>query len=190
MLDKHKKIIENKLNNKDYEVSNSFLKVKLDNKKEIVNTIVDNKSIWYIDNLIITVDEVNINDCIGIITIASGVDYVHIKILSTEVYLDYHSKNVKRYDINSFNADMILAIIEDFNNKNNIVNNNELSNLFELIIDDIDNLFIIIEKNKKKYIDEYNYKLNKLRADFVINESKILKKIKLLNGYSRTIDKL
>lgn len=189
MLDKHKKIIEKKLNNKKYEVSNSFLRVKLDNNNEITNAIIDNKSIWYVKDLVVTVDKINIDDCVGLITIASTGEYIHIKILATEVYVEYNAINAKKYNINSVNKNLILAIIEDFNNKKCIINRNDLSILLELINDDINELFDLIEENKEDYIDEYNHELNNLRADYVMKENKILKKIKTLNKYSEVIDK-
>lgn len=188
MLDKHKKIIEKNLNNKKYEVSNNFLRVKLDNN-EITNAIIDNKSIWYVKDLVVTVDKINTDDCVGLITIASTGEYIHIKIHATEVYVEYNAINIKKYGINSINKNIILAIIEDFNNKKGVINCNELSILFELINDDVEELFDLIEENKQDYIDGYKHELNNLRANYVMKENKILKKIKSLNKYSRVIDK-
>ena len=84
---------------------------------------------------------------------------------------------------------MILNIIEDFNNRRHLINQDELKFLNELINDDIKELFNIIAKNRETYIDEYNHELNNLRADYVMKENKILKKIKTLNKYSEVIDK-
>ena len=87
MLEKHKNLIEKNLNNREYRVESNSLKIILDNKKEINNIVVDNKSIWYIGNLVITVDRIDIGDSIGLITIAAGVEFINIKILATEVYV-------------------------------------------------------------------------------------------------------
>lgn len=184
MLEKHKNLIKNKLDNKEYEVSDSVLRIKIDDNKEITNNVIDNKSIWYIDDLVLTVDKVDLNDCIGIITIASSTDFINIKILASEVYVDYQSKSVRKYNINSFNTQMILMMIEDFNNSKNIINRYELSLLLEIIEGEIAELFSIITKNKSNYVDEYEKELNNLRADYIMKESKILKKIKSLNMYS------
>lgn len=184
MLEKHKNLIKSKLDNKEYEVSDSILRIKIDDNKEITNNVIDNKSIWYIDDLVLTVDKVDLNDCIGIITIASLADFINIKILASEVYVDYQSKSVRKYNINSFNTQMILMMIEDFNNSKNIINRYELSLLLEIIEGEIAELFSIITKNKSNYVDEYEKELNNLRADYIMKESKILKKIKSLNMYS------
>ena len=79
---------------------------------------------------------------------------------------------------------MVLMMIEDFNNSKNIINRHELSLLLEIIEGEIVELFSIITKNKCNYVDEYEKELNNLRADYMMKESKILKKIKSLNMYS------
>ena len=183
MLEKHKNLIEKNLNNREYRVESNSLKIILDNKKEINNIVVDNKSIWYIGNLVITVDRIDIGDSIGLITIASGVEFINIKILATEVYLEYQARNVQKYGINSFNLELILNIIEDFNNKRHLINQDELKFLNELINEDIKELFNIIAKNRETYIDKYNHELNNLRAEFVIKEDRLNRKIKSLVMY-------
>ena len=186
MLEKHKNLIEKNLNNREYRVESNSLKIILDNKKEINNIVVDNKSIWYIGNLVITVDRIDIGDSIGLITIAAGVEFINIKILATEVYVEYQTRNVQKYGINSFNLELILNIIEDFNNKRHLINQDELKFLNELINEDIKELFNIIAKNRETYIDEYNYELNNLRAEFVIKEDRLNRKIKSLVMYPHT----
>ena len=186
MLEKHKNLIEKNLNNREYRVESNSLKIILDNKKEINNIVVDNKSIWYIGNLVITVDRIDIGDSIGLITIAAGVEFINIKILATEVYVEYQARNVQKYGINSFNLELILNIIEDFNNKRHLINQDELKFLNELINDDIKELFNIIAKNRETYIDEYNHELNNLRAEFVIKEDRLNRKIKSLVMYPHT----
>ncbi len=186
MLEKHKNLIEKNLNNREYRVESNSLKIILDNKKEINNIVVDNKSIWYIGNLVITVDRIDIGDSIGLITIAAGVEFINIKILATEVYVEYQTRNVQKYGINSFNLELILNIIEDFNNRRHLINQDELKFLNELINDDIKELFNIIAKNRETYIDEYNHELNNLRAEFVIKEDRLNRKIKSLVMYPHT----
>lgn len=186
MLEKHKDLIEKNLNNREYRVESNSLKIILDNKKEINNIVVDNKSIWYIGNLVITVDRIDIGDSIGLITIAAGVEFINIKILATEVYVEYQARNVQKYGINSFNLELILNIIEDFNNRRHLINQDELKFLNELINDDIKELFNIIAKNRETYIDEYNHELNNLRAEFVIKEDRLNRKIKSLVMYPHT----
>ena len=186
MLEKHKNLIEKNLNNREYRVESNSLKIILDNKKEINNIVVDNKSIWYIGNLVITVDRIDIGDSIGLITIAAGVEFINIKILATEVYVEYQARNVQKYGINSFNLELILNIIEDFNNRRHLINQDELKFLNELINDDIKELFNIIAKNRETYIDEYNHELNNLRAEFVIKEDRLNRKIKSLVMYPHT----
>ena len=186
MLEKHKDLIEKNLNNREYMVESNSLKIILDNKKEINNIVVDNKSIWYIGNLVITVDRIDIGDSIGLITIAAGVEFINIKILATEVYVEYQARNVQKYGINSFNLELILNIIEDFNNRRHLINQDELKFLNELINDDIKELFNIIAKNRETYIDEYNHELNNLRAEFVIKEDRLNRKIKSLVMYPHT----
>ncbi len=189
MLEKHKKVIENKLKNKEYRVASNSLKIILDNKMEINNIVVDNKSIWYIGNLVITVDKIDIGDSIGLITIASGVEFIHIKILAAEVYVEYQTINAIKYDINSFNSELIFNIIENFNNKNNLINQDELRFLNELINNDIEELFNIIAKNRENYIDEYNSELNNLQAEYARKEKMLIKKIESLKMYQSPIDK-
>ena len=186
MLEKHKNLIEKNLNNREYRVESNSLKIILDNKKEINNIVVDNKSIWYIGNLVITVDRIDIGDSIGLITIASGVEFINIKILATEVYVEYQARNVQKYGINSFNLELIPNIIEDFNNKRHLINQDELKFLNELINEDIKELFNIIAKNRETYIDKYNHELNNLRAEFVIKEDRLNRKIKSLVMYPHT----
>ena len=186
MLEKHKNLIEKNLNNREYRVESNSLKIILDNKKEINNIVVDNKSIWYIGNLVITVDRIDIGDSIGLITIAAGVEFINIKILATEAYVEYQARNVQKYGINSFNLELILNIIEDFNNRRHLINQDELKFLNELINDDIKELFNIIAKNRETYIDEYNHELNNLRAEFVIKEDRLNRKIKSLVMYPHT----
>lgn len=187
MLEKHRFLVENYIgeDGNTYEVSDNILRVNLYNNVNIVNNVKNNKSVWYIDDLVIQIDKIDNDLVVGIITIRFKNNIIRIKQTPTDTFVEAKN-NAVRYCLNDFNTLMVLNIIDDFCNKYGLLEKYR-QNVYDLISIDISDIFVTIENNKNFYIKNLYHELNKVKAEYIIKESKIKNKIKELNRYKLNI---
>lgn len=196
MLSKHKQIIENHVLNSgmansgySYEASEDTLIIFLDEKTFLQNSEIDNISTWNIKegskDSTITFNKINSLDVVALIAITdneTNTVYATIKQTPTNLYV-YCDDKVIGYDINNCSADTIINIMEDYFNKNNMLKNNS-NDVLSIIKTDVNEIFALMYNKKQDYLDNLEYNLNNINAQYLMDSEKVKKMIKTVNKYS------
>ena len=161
------------------------------NDLAISNSVDNNISNWVIvkknNKVMININRINSIDVIALISINSSNNnsaVVQIKQTPINLYVSYNDESIG-YDVNNYNTDIIISIIEDYLNGNGFSDDNHIKNVLKYISHDIESILNYIYNNKDLYIKYMNKELNNIRANYVIESAKVKKKMRVINNYRK-----